>query len=332
MTGYSRFVSSSVQRHDGSTESALVIRPADEMTVEMVDKVAKDTTHAGASCGVSAILHQPAEPARCRTAIVIVPGAPQYRVGSHRQFVLMARALTQQGYTVLRIDYPGVGDTPASQPPHAHNQVVYQTLKAALQTLRSQLPYIPCHVGLGLCDGASALVHSTNPDSGAALSFDGLILLNPWTEDPTLQARGQLKHYYLKRLFRLHTWKQLVSNKIRIIPTLLDIFEQLQQARSKPPRTAHGRNHNDSDKVSPLFQRLYEYPQPRLVLLSQYDMIATNFIAANKALPAAQRHAFTLIRGADHTFSHQQWRDELLQHIGQWLPGIKARTTNNGED
>jgi uncharacterized protein len=44
-----------------------------------------------------------------RLGIVIVVGGPQYRVGSHRQFVLMSRAFAAEGYPVLRFDYRGNG-------------------------------------------------------------------------------------------------------------------------------------------------------------------------------------------------------------------------------
>ena len=40
------------------------------------------------------ILHRPERPRR--TGVVIVVGGPQYRVGSHRQFTLLARYLAEQ--------------------------------------------------------------------------------------------------------------------------------------------------------------------------------------------------------------------------------------------
>ncbi len=45
------------------------------------------------------------------TAVLIVVGGPQYRVGSHRQFVLLARRVADAGYPVLRFDYRGMGDS-----------------------------------------------------------------------------------------------------------------------------------------------------------------------------------------------------------------------------
>ena len=45
-------------------------------------------------------------------AVVVIVGGPQYRVGSHRQFLLLSRALASAGFAVLRFDYRGMGDSP----------------------------------------------------------------------------------------------------------------------------------------------------------------------------------------------------------------------------
>jgi len=43
--------------------------------------------------------------------VLIIVGGPQYRVGSHRQFVLLARHLAAQGIPVMRFDVRGMGDS-----------------------------------------------------------------------------------------------------------------------------------------------------------------------------------------------------------------------------
>ena len=43
--------------------------------------------------------------------VLIVVGGPQYRVGSHRQFTLLARHLAEHGIPVMRFDYRGMGDS-----------------------------------------------------------------------------------------------------------------------------------------------------------------------------------------------------------------------------
>jgi len=46
-----------------------------------------------------------------KRAILIGVGGPKYRVGSHRQFLLLERHLSAQGFPVLRYDYRGMGDS-----------------------------------------------------------------------------------------------------------------------------------------------------------------------------------------------------------------------------
>ena len=45
------------------------------------------------------------------TGVLIVVGGPQYRVGSHRQFVQLSRSLSSQGISSMRFDYTGMGDS-----------------------------------------------------------------------------------------------------------------------------------------------------------------------------------------------------------------------------
>ena len=48
------------------------------------------------------------------TGVLIAVGGPQYRLGCHRQFLLLARALAKAGYPVMRFDYRGMGTVPAN--------------------------------------------------------------------------------------------------------------------------------------------------------------------------------------------------------------------------
>lgn len=61
-------------------------------------------------------LPAPGMPMR-RIGVVVVVGGAQYRVGSHRQFVRLARRLAAAGHPVLRFDLPGMGDSPGEPVP-----------------------------------------------------------------------------------------------------------------------------------------------------------------------------------------------------------------------
>src|SRR5690606_15104146 len=107
------------------------------------------------------------------TGIVIVVGGPQYRVGSHRQFILMARRIAAAGIPVLRFDVRGMGDSEGQ--PRSFDRLD-SDIRAAMDAFAFALPSVTRIVLLGLCDAASAILIYGYTDSRVR----GLILLNPW--------------------------------------------------------------------------------------------------------------------------------------------------------
>ena len=143
------------------------------------------------------ILHQPnpARPAQ-RLGVLIVVGGPQVRVGSHRQFVQVARALADDGYPVLRFDVRGMGDSAGAQ--RSFEQLT-PDIGAAVDELLRQCPQLQQVVLWGLCDGASAsLLYLAERQGDARIA--GLCVLNPWVRSELSLARTQVQHYYTRRL------------------------------------------------------------------------------------------------------------------------------------
>ena len=58
---------------------------------------------------VGVLARPPSSQLQGSLGVVIIVGGPQYRAGSHRQFVSLARALAAAGHAVLRFDYRGMG-------------------------------------------------------------------------------------------------------------------------------------------------------------------------------------------------------------------------------
>ena len=66
-----------------------------------------------AEAELSAILHSATEQhnSTADTGVLIIVGGPQYRVGSHRQFVKLSRFLAMQHIPSMRLDSSGMGDS-----------------------------------------------------------------------------------------------------------------------------------------------------------------------------------------------------------------------------
>jgi exosortase A-associated hydrolase 1 len=153
------------------------------------------------------IVHSPHAPREL--GVVVIVGGPQYRAGSHRHFVLLARALAASGFAVLRFDVRGMGD---SSGPHRNFEAVGADIGAAIDALQAQVPEVRRVVLWGLCDGASAALlylHDT-----ADRRVDGLCLLNPWVRTEAGLARTHVKHYYTQRLRQREFWAKLLRGQV----------------------------------------------------------------------------------------------------------------------
>mgnify|MGYP000113667174 FL=1 len=71
------------------------------------------------------------QPGDC--GVLIAVGGPQYRVGSHRQFLLLSRRLAAEGFPVFRFDYRGMGDSDGAMRSFEN---VSEDIAAAVDTFR----------------------------------------------------------------------------------------------------------------------------------------------------------------------------------------------------
>lgn len=250
--------------------------------------------------------------------VLIVVGGPQYRVGSHRQFLLLARALAQAGFPVLRFDYRGMGDAAGEAVDFEH---IDPDIGAAVDTFFARSPGLREVVLWGLCDAASAALFYAWRDPRVA----GLVLLNPWVRTEAGQARAYLKHYYLARLRDPEFWAKVRRRQFDLAGALGSLFGMVAKTLGA------GRRQNPSGplRAATLPERMAEglarFTGPVLVILSGNDLTAAEFQDTVRASPAWHRllaQALITQRAlapANHTFSQREWRDQVAEWTLQWL-------------
>lgn len=239
--------------------------------------------------------------------VLIVVGGPQYRVGSHRQFVLMARHLADAGVSCMRFDYRGMGDAGGGQRDFEN---VGADIRAAIDVFTTRTPAVRRVVLWGLCDGASAACFYAPTDERVA----GLVLLNPWVKTAQGEASTYLRHYYLKRLFDMSFWKKLLSGGVSIGRSAGEVLGAA--------KAATGAEQNDLALPDRMAEALIRSGKPVQVILSGRDYVAREFERAaasarwRRALSSAQ---LLRIDAADHTFSSREWRDEVARATHAWV-------------
>jgi exosortase A-associated hydrolase 1 len=249
--------------------------------------------------------------------VVIVVGGPQYRVGSHRQFTLLARALAKAGVAVLRFDYRGMGD---SEGEARTFDVVHADLSAAVSTLVRETG-VARVVLWGLCDGASAalMYAAANP------AIAGVVALNPWARTEEIQAATQLKHYYVRRLLAPDFWRKVLRGRFDTNRAAGDF---VRAVRGAAIRSSAGVRASFLDQMQAGWSTLR---RPVLFILSGYDMTAREFeqwVASDperRKLFRGPLAEICTIPDADHTFSSQASRAAMTERTLQWIGRLGAR-------
>jgi uncharacterized protein len=259
-----------------------------------------------------------AEPEYAGTlGIVLVVGGPQYRVGSHRQFVQLARRLASTGMPVVRFDYRGMGD---STGPALHFGQTAPDIAAAVDALLAASPTVEKVVLWGLCDAAAGalLYHEATADT----RINGMVLLNPWVRSDATLARTYLKHYYAQRLLEKAFWVKLLRGRVDVGASLRSAAGNVSAANDRG--VARG-----SSTAAPFQERmavgLRTFGGPVLVLLSERDLTAREFMDYAQASPEwsglldGEHVERRDIAGADHTFSDPLAKAEMEASTLDWL-------------
>ncbi len=262
------------------------------------------------------ILHVPVERER-DIGVLVVVGGPQYRVGSHRQFVLMARRFAAAGYPVLRFDHRGIGDSDGAA---RSFETLDDDVGAALDTLHAEFPGLRGSVIFGLCDAASAALMYCRQDTRLA----GMILANPWVHSEAGAAKAYVKHYYGRRLLQAAFWRKVLSGGFDAAGSLRDLLAKLRA-------TARGSQAVRGSFRERMLDGLSAFRGPVLLQISGRDLTAAEFMdlcqSDDRWRAALDRHNVVVRRyeSADHTFAAAGAFGTAVADCMAWLDALPGR-------
>ena len=252
--------------------------------------------------------------------VVVVVGGPQYRVGSHRQFVLLGRDLASRGAAVLRFDCRGMGDSDGDFPGFER---IEPDIAAAVDFLLRSFDSIQHVVLWGLCDSTFAICEHARRNP----RISGIVMLNPWVRSETGHAKAQLRHYYLRRLFEREFFHKVLKGELDALASISELLASMGRALGvlkRNPTEREPREPNGS-LVERMGDNLRQYRGLILLIISGRDLTAREFDAA-----ARRSRAWRMILGdqrltrrelaeADHTFSRRMWRDQVAEWTWEWI-------------
>jgi exosortase A-associated hydrolase 1 len=262
--------------------------------------------------------------------VVLVVGGPQYRVGSHRLFVDIARSLARAGIPVFRFDYRGMGDSDGHYLGFEH---INEEIRAAVDAFERNVPGLEEIVLWGLCDAASAILFYASSDT----RVKGIALLNPWVRTVTGQARAYLRHYYRQRLLDRDFWRKWATgnaNPLTMVNSLLRVLADARNPGADPPPS---RREQESGPIRPapasdpaplpdrMARSMAAFCGRILIITSGNDLTAREFNDLARTSGRWRRllrnHRVTCVEleECDHTFSSEAWQHQVAAITRNWV-------------
>lgn len=229
------------------------------------------------------------------TALLIVSGGNEIRIGAHRGMAALARRIAAAGHPVCRFDRRGIGDSSGINTGYATSG---PDITAAAGLLRREMPHVTRIVALGNCDAATALASFAGESE-----IDALILTNPWTGDDGdgLPPAAAIRNRYAQRLRDPATWRRMLRGGVdlrKLVKGLVKVSQPAQQ-----------------DVATRMAVALASFPGPVSIVLAAGDATAQGFAACwrnDRYATLRARHVLAEIATASHSFQHAADADALL--------------------
>jgi dienelactone hydrolase len=279
------------------------------------------------------ILHRPAAPRSELPALVLLNAGCVPRMGAHRQYLPLARRWAGLGFSVLRLDLSGIGDSPAA--PGAEENLTYPP--RALDDIEQALTWLAGEAGArqfvlaGLCSGADlALAAADDP------RVAGVVMMNPRTF--FLHELGAVESFkgarwYQDALHRKDAWVKLLRGQVDLVRVARTVAPKALQILRRGARRLVERDDGDAGSVPARLRGLAERGVDLLLVVAPHDpgidYVDANFGAGMAALRQVANFRRAEVPGTDHTFTalwaQRAVADLVTEHLaGRYLAATAA--------
>jgi pimeloyl-ACP methyl ester carboxylesterase len=285
-------------------------------------------------------LHRPANPSGSLPVVVLLSPGVKMRVGPGRLYVPLTHMLLERGFTVLRFDFFGLGDSEGelSEPMLAdvYNNIevgrYVDDTRSAFAWLRTR-GYQRFAVG-GLCGGAitALLAAQQEPGVEALLSLGMTVTLAGNAATPAKYMTRKLldsrRKRYIKKLGSPKAWLRFLTFKSEysvIWHSMKRLWAPKKPAAAaQPPETAEQRG-NANPLFPPAYFAFLERGGQALMLFSEKDRLQAEYeekfaepYAAKLAQFQPQIHKHVIPK-ANHVMTLHEWQREMVDVCRQWM-------------
>lgn len=279
------------------------------------------------------VLERPATPRRDLGVILLSPGIKS-RVAPHRLYNKLARRLVGHGFTVLRFDFAGLGDSEGTVPEPLLADL-YRAIQlgryvgdthAAIEWMRRETGVERIVLG-GLCGGAitGLLAASHSPHVAGLFSIGLPVILDGTAVDKVAtMSEGQrrsVRHKYLAKLLDPVAWKRVVTLQTDFRLLWRSFVGRRHAAR--PGVAVAGDNGNQA--FPPALFDMLDRHRPVLLAFSGSDRLYWEYKEkfADQQAPLlasfGDRLQVSVIERANHILTFAEWQERFMGLCEGWL-------------
>jgi dienelactone hydrolase len=284
----------------------------------------------GPENGLFGVVTEPLEKGpRAKTALILLTAASRHRIGAHRTHVAFAREVAARGFTALRFDIHGIGDSASlTGPPHPYAFEPVKDISAAIDAL--QRLGVTRIVLAGLCSGAFLAYHGALADQ----RVQGTVQFNPqifyFKEGDSLEiGRGTVyksTRTYIDLLSSSEPWKRLARGEVNVrfvAGMLAGRIKRKVEVRLEDTLARWRGGGGNKPNVRRDFQTICKRGCRVLLVFSAVDegidYVEAHLGANCKAMRGYPEFEMKIIDGPDHAFvpvwSHERASEILCEEL-----------------
>ncbi|MFQ5964633.1 MAG: alpha/beta fold hydrolase [Candidatus Scalinduaceae bacterium] len=269
------------------------------------------------------ILHKTENKSR-KVGVIFVNSGLHYRVGPHRIYVKTSRRLNQLGFSSLRLDFPGIGDSEgAIGDIHFDLFDTEDTLNAIdFFTQEAQVEKV---VLLGICAGARNALMTAAKD----IRVDGIISWSlPIITDKQKFSEAKLsnneaisgvaaKRYlkgWMKKSFSIEAWRRCFSSNSNFLIIRSVLWKLLIEKRGQDDK-----RYREFFKAFETFlfsrrKALFVYGERNIVPKEEFEF-------KFKEISEGKRHncEYHIVPDGNHTFASIEAERNVIEKTAKWL-------------
>lgn len=268
------------------------------------------------------IVTEPTVPRRDRPGIILFNVGSNHHIGPNRMTVTLARALAAHGFTALRFDIGGLGDsTPAPGEPEnrLYADASVGDAKAAVDFFKTAT-HADRFVLVGLCSGAYLAYYATLSDKRVCEQ----ILINlqtfHWREGDSLEYVMKKSYkstrFYRHNAFSKNAWTRLLRGEINFRGIAATV---VQRVAGRAADAAKSLVSGEGAEIARAFKSLSARGTSSFLIFSNedggIDEMERHLGPSGRKLRKHDSFRLGFIADADHTFTPLQSRRELITEV-----------------